>query len=98
VLGLALDSLGRYAEADSALRRSLEIRQRYMPPDHWALASSESVLGFHLARMGRFEEALPMLRAAYDKLVEQRGPEADVSLRAKKRIEDALGLRSKARL
>ena len=88
ILGLALDSIGDYVAGDSALRRSLEIRRKYMPPEHWAIASSEAVLGYHLGRMGRIDESLRMMEAAYDKLVETRGADAEVTKLAKERIEE----------
>ncbi|MBV6521212.1 MAG: Serine/threonine-protein kinase PknD [Gemmatimonadaceae bacterium] len=53
VLGLALDSLGQHFAADSALRRSQALREKYLPPDHWLIASSRAVTGYHLGLMGR---------------------------------------------
>lgn len=81
-LGLALAARGATAGADSALRRSLDLRRAYLPADHWAIASSEAVLGQHLALTERHAQGEPMLRAAYAKLVEARGADAEISRRA----------------
>jgi serine/threonine-protein kinase len=90
VLGLALDSLGEHAAADSALRRSLALRRKYMPPDHWAIASSEAVLGYHLGLVGRNDDAERMMRAAYDKLAAARGADADVTKRVAVRLAELM--------
>ncbi len=89
--GLALDSLHRYAEGEVALQRSLEIRQRYMPPDHWAIASSEAVVGYHLAITGRYPEAERLMRRAYEALVERRGADASVTRRVAVRMSELYG-------
>ena len=80
-LGFALAARGANTGADSAFRRSLELRRKYLPPEHWALASSEAALGQHLAMTGRTAEGEPMLRAAYATLVEARGADAEISKR-----------------
>jgi len=85
-LGIALDSLGQYAGADSALRRSLALRKKYLPEGHWAIASSESVLGWHLVLMQRVGEAEPMLLSAYTRLAAARGATALPALDAAKRL------------
>jgi eukaryotic-like serine/threonine-protein kinase len=89
-LGLALDSLRQFTAADSALRRSLDLRREYLPPDHWAIASSESVYGYHLGRMGRHDEAERWLVAAYDKMVATRGADAYVTQRVAVRLAELM--------
>ena len=79
VQGLALDSLGRHAEAEVALQRSLALRRALLPAGHWAVASSESVLGGHFLLVGRLGEAERLLTGAYPRLVAARGAEAEVS-------------------
>jgi len=89
-LGLALDSLKRHAAADTALARSLAIRRKYMPPDHWAIASSEAVYGYHLGLVGRNAEAEQMLAAAYAKLVASRGADNPVTQRVAVRLAELM--------
>ena len=87
-LGFALAARGATAQADSAFRRSLALRRKYLPPEHWAIASSEAVLGHHLAMTGRRREGEPMLRRAYARLVETRGADAEVTQTTAKRIAE----------
>ncbi|MBL8958286.1 MAG: serine/threonine protein kinase [Gemmatimonadetes bacterium] len=89
--GLALDALGRLAEGGVALRRSLEIRRKYLPPEHWAIASSESVVGYHLMLTGKYPEAERILRAAYGELVAKRGAEVAVTKRVAFRLSELYG-------
>ncbi|MEP7380823.1 MAG: serine/threonine-protein kinase [Gemmatimonadota bacterium] len=89
-LGLALDSLKQYAGADSALLRSLAIRRKYYPADHWAIASSEATYGFHLGKVGREAEGARILAASYDKLAASRGADAQVTKRVAIRLADLL--------
>jgi tetratricopeptide (TPR) repeat protein len=90
LLGLALDSLGQHHAADSALRRSLELRRKYLPADHWAIASSESIVGYHLGRVGRHEEGERIMRDAYAKLAEARGADSQVAKRLAERLAELL--------
>jgi eukaryotic-like serine/threonine-protein kinase len=89
-LGLALDSLRRFEAADSALARSLDVRRRFLPPDHWAIASSEAVYGYHLGRMGRHAEAERILTAAYEKMAAARGADAYVTKRVAVRLAELM--------
>ncbi|MBL8983746.1 MAG: tetratricopeptide repeat protein, partial [Gemmatimonadetes bacterium] len=89
--GLALDALGRFAEGGAALERSLAIRRKYMPPDHWAIASSESVIGYHQMLTGRYPEAERILTRAYRDLSESRGPDASVTQRVAFRLSELYG-------
>ena len=89
-LGMALDSLGQYVAGDSALARSLAIRRQYYPPEHWAIASSEAVYGFHLGRVGRTAEAERMLTTSYEKLRVARGADAQVTKRVAIRLAELM--------
>ncbi|MCC6928074.1 MAG: tetratricopeptide repeat protein, partial [Gemmatimonadaceae bacterium] len=89
-LGFALAERGADAAADSAFRRSLALRREYLPADHWAIASSESVLGHHLAMTGHVAEGEPMLRRAYRKLVAARGADASPTRSTAERIAEVL--------
>ncbi len=90
VLGLALDSLRRFDEAGDALRKSIALRRKYLPKDHWAIASSESVLGYHLGRRGQNSEAERILTRSYEKLSAARGADAAVTRRVAIRISELM--------
>lgn len=86
VLGAALDSLRRWDEGESALRRSLALRRKYLPPDHWAIASSESILGAHYLETGRFADAERLLVGAYKRIAEVRGADSQVARAVARRL------------
>lgn len=56
---------GRPWRAEALLRRALEIHQRNLPAEHWRVAQSQAMLGSCLGEQRRFEEAEPLLLAAY---------------------------------
>ncbi len=91
VQGLALDSLRRFDEAEAPLRRSLEIRKKYLPPTHWAIASSESVVGYHLGLVKRYPESVRILAQAYADMVERRGAEVAATKRVAHRLAEVYG-------
>jgi tetratricopeptide (TPR) repeat protein len=91
VLGLALDSLKQHEDGGRQLERSLEIRRKYLPPDHWAIASSEAMVGHHLLLVRRFEESEQMLLGAYRKLAAARGADADITRRTANRLAQLYG-------
>ncbi len=63
-LGWALGSLGRAKEAESYLRRALEIDEKAVPVDEHALAARCNQLGSCLTAQGRLAEAEPYCRRA----------------------------------
>jgi hypothetical protein len=91
VLGLALDSLKQYAEGGVHLRRSLEIRRKFLPASHWAIASSEAMVGYHLMLVREFAESERVLLDAYRKLADTRGPDADITRRTANRLAQLYG-------
>src|SRR5690606_2087982 len=90
LLGLALDSLGMYAAGDSALKRSLEIRRTYLPEGHWAIASSESLIGYHLSLVGEYAEAERIMTESYATLADARGEDSAVVRRLAARIAELM--------
>lgn len=95
-LGLAQAGQGRVAAADSALERSLALREQYLPAGHWAIASSRSVLGNHYGHTGRTAAGLRLLRGAYATLLAERGADAEVTRQTAKRLSDVLALSGQA--
>ncbi|MFN8575032.1 MAG: tetratricopeptide repeat protein, partial [Gemmatimonadaceae bacterium] len=88
LLAMVEDSLGPVGpEAEQLYRESLRLRRAIYGPDHWLVASSESVLGHHLALAGKYAEAEPLLRGAYERLKEKRGADASITKLAKSRLD-----------
>ncbi len=72
-LGIAMRGLGDSTAAGQYLRESLELRRSVLPEGNWLVSSGESVLGEHLAMVGRFGEAERLLLGAERQLVATRG-------------------------
>ena len=81
-------SRGRDREAAHWARQVLALRRRTLPEGHWIIASSESILGAHLARRGRFAQAESLLVPAERKLVGIRGEDAPEVQDARTRLMD----------
>jgi serine/threonine-protein kinase len=76
----------RHAAAERAAREALALRQDALPPDHWLLAETRSVLGASLAGQQRYAEAESLLVNGYQDLQAQRGPEQAETTRARRRL------------
>lgn len=63
-LASALDGLGRVAEAESLMRRAVDLERAANGPDHPRVATPLGNLGVQLMRQNRFAEAEPLLREA----------------------------------
>ena len=55
------------------LREALALRQHALPEGHWHIAEAQSLLGRCLTGLGRYDEAEPLLLAAYAGLQATRG-------------------------
>ncbi len=64
-LGRALFYNGKYAEAEQADRRAIEIRREILGPRHLDVADSENDLAANLLRQGRMAEAEALLRRTF---------------------------------
>jgi serine/threonine-protein kinase len=82
----AHDSLGQYAEGESALRRAWELRRQGMPAGHWAVASAEATVGAHLLLVRRYAEAERLLRRGYEGVVATHGASAPYSVAIARRL------------
>ncbi|MFN8581326.1 MAG: serine/threonine-protein kinase [Gemmatimonadaceae bacterium] len=88
LMAMVLDSLGPIGpQAEQLFRESLRLRRSIYGDDHWLVASSESVLGHHLALAGKLREAQPLLEHAYARLLEKRGADASITKVAKSRLD-----------
>jgi hypothetical protein len=52
--------------AEPLLRECLAIRVSVLPPGDWLIADTKSMLGEALSRLGRFDEAEPLLLAGFN--------------------------------
>ncbi len=87
VAALAYCDSGNWQQGLDYARRSLATRENILPPGHWLLPSSRSVLGECETRAGNFAVAQALLTEAYQKLVELRGEQGTQTLIVKERLE-----------
>mgnify|MGYP003597621309 CR=1 FL=1 len=86
LLGRALGPLGQLEEGERWIREAYALRQRAVPPDHWILASTRSILGGHLVLAKRYREAEPIMLAAERELTAALGPDAPIVALARERL------------
>jgi tetratricopeptide (TPR) repeat protein len=87
VLGSALcqmDGGDRLEEGLSLAQASAEARRTALGAEHWAVASAESVVGYCMLRLGRREPGKRLLERAVETLRTERGEEQELTLRAKR--------------
>jgi len=68
-LAFLLTKCGRFAEAEPMIREVLEYRKTSLPPHHWLIGNSMSLLGESLYRQGKFVEAEPLLIEGYERIM-----------------------------
>ena len=81
-----LNEVGR---ADEALPRAQQARSeidKSYPADHWRRAFADSVLGATLARLGRLDEARPLLENSIAPIVANTGESSVYSRDARERL------------
>jgi serine/threonine protein kinase/tetratricopeptide (TPR) repeat protein len=64
-LAAALVKCGKFAEAEPMVRESFEHRKASLPPQHWLIGNSMSLLGETLFGQGKFAEAETLLVDGY---------------------------------
>ncbi len=67
-LGWALIENSKENEAEPILREALKLRNDDLGRSHWETAYTQNLLGACLSRLGRFDDAEPMLLESYDTL------------------------------
>ncbi len=65
---------GEPANAEPLLRQALEVYKLKLPEKDWRVGSAESLLGAALTKLGRYDEAEPLLLEAGSALPEGPGP------------------------
>ncbi len=63
---------GEFLDAEGLLRACLLMRQKELPPGHWLIADTRSLLGEAVAGQRRFDEAEPLLHDGYAELKADR--------------------------
>jgi serine/threonine protein kinase/tetratricopeptide (TPR) repeat protein len=77
---------GRLAEAETALRKCLAVREKQIPDD-WRIFSTKSMLGGALLGQEKYAEAEPLLISGYEGM---KGREATIPEAGKVRLKEAL--------
>jgi hypothetical protein len=72
------------------MREALAAAAPSLPPGHWRRAEVESALGACLLRLGRPQEARPLLDGAYAALLFARGANHPATGLARHRLDSAL--------
>jgi serine/threonine-protein kinase len=86
IAGRARLALGDAAAAERHLREAVALRRAILPPGHWLIANTESLLGECLAARGRHGEAERLLTASYERLLADRGPDHERTRDARVRL------------
>jgi hypothetical protein len=87
MLALSLMGQGKPEEAEPLLRESLVLRRHTLPPDHWLLATSGSILGECLVQLGEYQKAEKLLLDSYETLKTKLGTEHEQTRNALERIK-----------
>ncbi len=73
-------------QAQTPLRQSVLVLENALSKNHWRTAEARSFLGDCLARLGRFDEAEPLLLSGHQDLLAQRGPNHRRTREARERL------------
>jgi serine/threonine protein kinase/tetratricopeptide (TPR) repeat protein len=98
-IGLAYESLGRSAEAESPIREALELRRKLLGPEQVDTYTSLSSLGNVLRSLSRPVEAEPLYREAWEgsrRVLGAENVETLTCLNNLAGVVDALGRRAEA--
>lgn len=81
--GAALIELNRAEEAEPPLRQAIPVLGRRWGEDNYRVDNVRVMLGRALTALGRYAEAEEILAGALDRLEQDRGPDDDLTLRAR---------------
>jgi eukaryotic-like serine/threonine-protein kinase len=84
--GLALNGMGKPAEAESVLRTALKLRTESLPAGHFFTALAQSALAECLTTQGKFTEAETLLLASYADLMKSQGESNPRTLQTRHRL------------
>jgi tetratricopeptide (TPR) repeat protein len=77
---------GRFDLAERYFLRTLDVRRKLHPPDHWRVDEARGMVGLARLRAGHLAAAEPDLVAAYEGLQAHRGRAAEETETARKRL------------
>jgi len=77
---------GMAAEAELLIRHAVEVRRRVFHAGDWRTASAESLLGAVLTKLGKYDEAAPLLLNAQRLLKDIPGPQAEEARANRERL------------
>ncbi len=86
VRGQCLGLLGRFSEAESALRDGLALRLETLPPAHWAVSHAKSLLGEVVVRRDR-KEGIRLLEEGAQGIETALSPVNRRAVQARQRLE-----------
>ncbi|MDG9688465.1 tetratricopeptide repeat protein, partial [Streptomyces sp. DH18] len=86
ILGRSLMKQNRLPEAETTLRECLALRQKNLSPEHWVLATTNSILGKCLMLLGQTETGQRLLFDSYDTLKKKLGSRHAQTRQALERI------------
>ena len=89
--GQSLLGLGRATDATGPLEDARRLRRAGLPPDHWLIAVTESLLGEARLALGDRRAAAPLLESSYRRLLDQRGLDHPLARQAKVRLDRLRG-------
>ena len=77
-LELTRARLGKVAEAEQSLRNALDVERRTLPAGHYEIQRTLRALGETLRLEGKYREAEPVLREAFEARLKIYGPESAI--------------------
>jgi serine/threonine-protein kinase len=72
--------------ARALISDGLSRRMDVLPAEHWQIGEAQSLLGACLSQLGRFQEAEPMLKEGYSRIVAGRGRDDRLAVQAIQRM------------
>ena len=95
-LAVALQNLGKEAEAEPVLRNTLAIQQRVLGKGHFRTLDTAYILAALLVNTGKCDEAVELSRGALAQATRTLGPDHPLSLRVAYSLAAALGEQGQA--
>ncbi|MEM1178594.1 MAG: tetratricopeptide repeat protein, partial [Acidobacteriota bacterium] len=86
-LGLLRIKNGEARRAEAVMREALALRRAALPESHWEIALAEGHLGFCLLRLGRLDDAAPLLESSEKGLLQLGEDHAKVET-ARRRLDE----------
>ena len=85
-LGEILTGKGINNEADTLLRKGLNMLLDKRPDAHVDIANAKGLLGLNLAAEKKYQDAEPLLLESFDSLKKETGPDDSLTIKAADRL------------